>query len=205
MRTPHWTRSAAGFLLLLCVASLAYPVRAAAEALNQQKIHYDYNNGDFDAVDKAILGFLKKNPIHSREDSVFIAKHLAVIYAANPKTREKGRYYMFRLLDLVPTARIVDMFVSEEIDRIFEKVKEERETQRAGTASAAPAPEPAPAAPVAAVASAPASGAASGRSRNFKYWVAGGVGAAAVGLALIYFANQDPVREPDKVYVVKKP
>ena len=54
-----------------------------------------------------------------------IAKHLAGVYSAHPATREKGRYYMHRLLELVPSAKLVDMYVSEEIDRIFDKVREE--------------------------------------------------------------------------------
>jgi len=32
---------------------------------------------------------------------------------------------MFRLLELLPSAKLVDMFVSEEIDRIFDKVRDE--------------------------------------------------------------------------------
>ena len=40
------------------------------------------------------------------------AKHLAVVYTANPQTREKGKYFMRRLPALLPTAKLVDMYVS---------------------------------------------------------------------------------------------
>jgi hypothetical protein len=95
------------------------------EELNQKGIHNLYQNGDFEPVIDVLENFQKRIPEYSFSDSVFIAKHLAVVYTANPETREKGRYYMMRLLELLPSAKLVDMFVSEEIDRIFEKVREE--------------------------------------------------------------------------------
>jgi hypothetical protein len=95
------------------------------ESLDQKRIHDLYNNGDFDPVISLLEGFKNRNTRYSISDSVFIAKHLAVVYSANPATREKGRYYMMRLLELLPSAKLVDMYVSEEVDRIFDKVREE--------------------------------------------------------------------------------
>jgi hypothetical protein len=95
------------------------------ETLDQKKIHALYNNGDFDPVIEVLEGFMKRNKTYSHSDSVFIAKHLAVVYTANPGTRERGKYYMYRLLELMPSAKLVDMFVSDEVDRIFDKVREE--------------------------------------------------------------------------------
>jgi hypothetical protein len=48
-----------------------------------------------------------------------------VVYSANPQTREKGKYYMYRMLEMMPSAELVDMFVSDEVDRIFERVRKE--------------------------------------------------------------------------------
>ena len=134
------------YLLILCLGASVFtgkPLMAAAkkqdvaaaphnrdsnltkESLDQNKIHALYNNGDFEPVISVLEDFMKRNKTYSHSDSLFIAKHLAVVFSANPATREKGKYYMFRLLELMPSAKIVDMFVSEEIDHIFEKVKEE--------------------------------------------------------------------------------
>ncbi len=96
-----------------------------SDTLDQVRIHDLYNNGDFEPVITVLESFTRTHPSFSNSDSVFIAKHLAVVYSANPDTREKGKYYMFRLLELVPSAKLVDMFVSEEVDRIFDKVREE--------------------------------------------------------------------------------
>jgi hypothetical protein len=109
---------------------------AAAKDLNQIAIHYQYGDGDFPSVIKAIDEFTATHKKYARADSIFIAKHLAVVYSANPETREKGKYYMYRLLELVPSAELVDMYVSEEIDRIFSRVREEYRTHHQEQAQA---------------------------------------------------------------------
>lgn len=124
------------FAALPCMADSAGPVDPASaftdgdsslvkESLDQAKIHAVYNNGDFEPVILVLEGFIKRNKTYSHSDSVFIAKHLAVMYSANPATRERGKYYMYRLLELLPSAKLVDMYVSEEVDRIFDRVREE--------------------------------------------------------------------------------
>ena len=100
------------------------------ETLEQGRIHDLYNNGDFEPVISVLQSFISRNKTYSLSDSVFIAKHLAVVYSANPDTREKGKYYMFRLLELLPSAKLVDMYVSDEVDRIFDKVREEYMTRQ---------------------------------------------------------------------------
>jgi hypothetical protein len=190
-------------IALIAIAGIASP---RAEILDQAKIHYDYSNGEFGQVEKDLAAFRARNKTYSREDSIFIAKHLAVVYAANPRTREKGRYYMFRLLELMPGAKIVDMFVSEEIERIFEKVREEFNVKAAAMGKAPYRSLPSgEAAPVPGSAADPAGKASrkKGRSSTAKYWVAGGVGLIAVGAAAYFLIPRDEAGE-DKVYVVDK-
>ncbi|MDQ3003091.1 MAG: hypothetical protein M3Y08_17740 [Fibrobacterota bacterium] len=107
------------------VPAPAQPENGIPESLDQARTHDLYNNGDFDPVVTVIESFVQRNKTYSQSDSIFIAKHLAVVYSANPATREKGKYYMFRLLELLPSAKLVDMYVSDEVDRIFDKVREE--------------------------------------------------------------------------------
>lgn len=102
-------------------------IATAGNPLNQIAIHYQYNDGDFPAVITAIDEFTRAHKSYSRADSVFIAKHLAVVFTANPDTREKGKYYMYQMLDLIPSGDLVDMYVSDEIERIFSYVKKEYE------------------------------------------------------------------------------
>ncbi len=176
-----------------------------AYALDQKKIHQAYTEGDFDRVIASIDSFTQANTTFSQSDSVFIAKHLAVIYTANPRTREKGKNYMFRLLSLLPSAKIVDMFVSDEIDHIFQRVREEYVIRQETLGQAEPtktesnqfaanklkmtAPNESVAKPK------------KGFSQTL-YWVAGGVTLAAIGGTAIYLLQSD--NSADKVYDLPK-
>lgn len=178
-----------GFLLCLpgrATAQGAVAAPSPAPSLPQKEIRNAYSEGDFDGVIVAIDSFTQTHKTYSQNDSVFIAKYLAVIYTANPLTREKGKHYMFRLLNLQPSARIVDMFASDEINRIFESVREEYVVRRETLAQDG----------LAKPASVPAVG-RKGFSRPF-YWVAGGITVAALGAAAFYLLQ--PERAPDKVY-----
>lgn len=93
--------------------------------LDQSRIHSYYTDGEFDKVIKDLESFLKSRRACSHAESVFVAKHLSVVYAAHPGTRELGRYHMFRLLDLSPGADLLDMFVGDEVGGVFEKVGKE--------------------------------------------------------------------------------
>jgi hypothetical protein len=192
-------------LFLAASAFAAQPSSASAgqaSALDQKAIHEAYNEGDFEKVTALIEAFTKANKSYSRADSIFVAKHLAVVYSANPQTREKGKYYMYRLLEMMPSAELVDMFVSDEIDRIFEKVRKEFLARQKGfgvdstqvsipekpaTGSAANADKTAAAGTQAGPSTEyrEASGGQSFWKRN-GMWVAGGVG-VAVAATVAYF------------------
>ncbi len=96
-----------------------------SDSLDLSKAHEFYNNGEFEKAIQTIEAFSQSHPNPSRQDSIFISKHLAVIYLADPETRERGKYYTYQLLGLNPTEELIDMFVSEEIEEIFSKVRKE--------------------------------------------------------------------------------
>ena len=186
------------------------PISTAATILDQKKIHTLYFDGDFDKVIATIDTFTRANKTYSKSDSIFIAKHFSVIYSANPATLEKGKNYMFRLLSLVPSAKIVDMFVSVEIDHIFERVKEEYEIKQSASGEEPPTHlesskyavnkmtmnENAQPKPIAnTVKDKP-------KSSNTIYWVAGGVTVIAIAGTAAYFLQAKPAE--DKVYGLPK-
>lgn len=184
------------FLLLFALAS-AFPLQAASPVagrpampgtLDHKAIHEQYNEGDFESVIAALEKHIQRNRSCSLEDSVFIAKHLAVVYSANPATREKGRYFMHRLLELVPSAKLVDMYVSEEIDRIFEKVREEFLDRQSnfGVVTALPSKSTDQEAP------SPAQPERKGNpGRGMAgFWIASGAAIVLAGTAAVYFIHQ---------------
>lgn len=199
-----------------------------AVALNQKDIHAAYNEGDFDKVTALIDGFNRVNKTYSRADSIFIAKHLAVVYSANPQTREKGRYFMYRLLEMMPSAELVDMFVSDEIDRIFDKVRKEflarqkgfgvdsaqiSMPEKAATGSSATASgKPAASNAASKTASRPSSASTPSSEylaatqeekqpvwRKNGFWIAGGIGLVVAGTAAYFIYTQD---EPEGKTIV---
>ncbi len=210
--------------LILSIALSATAGEKANLPLEQKKIHQAYNDGNFEIVTHDIELFQKTHKTYSESDSIFIAKHLAVVYSANPATREKGKYYMFRLLEMLPSAKLIDMYVSDEIDRIFEKVREEfvthqkdfgvdstrmsmperapvnqnrSETGEATSATAAKPTDKAPEPPASAAASHPQKS-----SGNKTGWIAAGVGVVTVGLVAAYFISSPSSSKTDKVYDV---
>jgi len=176
---------------------------AASPAMDTAKIHSIYLEGDFDQAIRMLESAMKKKK-HSltRSDSVFIFKHLGVMYAATPATREKGRYYMHQLISIEPTAKILDMYASDTIYLIFRNAQEEiaakqknaardpvPDTDTAAAVSQTTAAAPAPSAP------APAPAAKPGQPRT-GYWVAGGAVLAlgAAGILFILLDEPEPRR-----------
>lgn len=165
--------------------------------MDTAKLHATYLDGDFDQAIRVMESALKnkKNPI-THADSVFIFKHLGVMYAATPATREKGRYYMAQLIYIEPTAKILDMYASDMIYLIFRNVQEEFANKNPNVAKPAAVVDTTPA-PVAVTppAPVPVAQAASPR-RNKAYWITGGavVAVGAIGLAYVLLDSPEPKR-----------
>ncbi len=93
--------------------------------LDSSKIHSLYKDADFEEAITKLESLLSSNARFARNDSIFIFKYLGVMYAAQERTREKGRYYMHQLLMVDPEAKIVDMYASNMIYQTFKTVQEE--------------------------------------------------------------------------------
>ena len=124
-------------LLALMVLSLAgaAPTKPAAEAaggrVDSTAIHKLYMDGEFETAISMLELNLKNPSALNHNDSVFIFKHLGVMYAATYETREKGKYYMHQLLMTEPTAKIMDMYASDMIYMIFKNIQDEFISKRA--------------------------------------------------------------------------
>jgi hypothetical protein len=129
------------FAAVLACAASAWA--APRRPLDRARIHGLYHDGEFERVLRELAPYGKGECACLRDDSVFAEKHLAVVLAANPATRELGRYHMFRLLDLAPRADLLDMYVGEEVDAVFDKVRKEHDLRAADAAAKGPAPLPA--------------------------------------------------------------
>lgn len=124
-----------------------------------------------------------------------VYKYLGVMYSADPGSREKGKTYFYKLLQIDPEAKILDMYVSIVVQEIFKNTLDELmgsvmspEGVRRAKAGQARAADPAPAAPAKSERSAELK---SGKSPTW-YWWLGGVGIAAAAAAGYYaYSQQD--------------
>jgi hypothetical protein len=98
--------------------------------VDSARVHKLYLDGDFDEAIPLLENNLKETRQYRHDDSVFIFKHLGVMYAAQYETREKGKYYMHRLLMVEPAANILDMYASDMIYMIFKNIQDEFEQNR---------------------------------------------------------------------------
>ncbi len=109
----------------------AKPVPAAASApvsadtVDQKKIHAEYGDGNFETVTQILEDYRARHDHYRVADSVLVAKYLGVIYASNPNTREKGKYWLYKMLQMDPAQDLVDLYVGEEVQGTFEKVRQE--------------------------------------------------------------------------------
>jgi len=96
---------------------------AAAWAFSKVTVEREYRDADFDAVIRSLEPILEPGQQVNRTDSLFALRTLGVVFASNPKTREKGRYCWFKALEIDAKADLVDLFVGEEIDRLWERTR----------------------------------------------------------------------------------
>ncbi len=110
--------------------STASACASSGDTLDVVRIHAEYGDGNFETVVQLLEEFRQKHPQCRAVDSFWVAKYLGVVYAANPATREKGKYWLYKMLEKQPTASLVDLFVGEEVNGNFEKVRTEFITRR---------------------------------------------------------------------------
>ncbi len=198
--------SALTMLVLLGFFSPVLCQSPVSGALPHEKLRLQYNEGNFEEVIRIIQDFQKANSSYSRQDSIVIAKHLSVVYTANPATRELGQKYMHDLLRMMPSAELVDMYVSDEIYRIFDRVRKEFSLRQAADDEISGAPEPKPVSTTQAASEKPSGSidntpGTSEKNSNAKYyWIAGSAALVTAGVTA-YLLSTEPEPE-DKIHVV---
>jgi hypothetical protein len=164
--------------------------------LDTIKVRKLYMDGDFDEAIALLEKSMAENKEYSHSDSIFFCKHLGVMYAAKYETREKGKYYMYMLLKVEPTARILDMYASDMIYMIFKNIQDEFDATRIRLGRAErnlkgmqgdsmPAPKSSEPLATKEKASKPA-------KSHTLLWVGTGTVVAAAGVAAYFLMSEDP-------------
>jgi hypothetical protein len=183
------------------------PAPARPEApprVDSAKVHTLYMEGEFDSAIAILEGNLKETRQYGHHDSVFIFKHLGVMYAAQFDTREKGKHYFHRLLSIEPTARIMDMYASDMIYMIYTNIQEEFAQSRMyrGIRRQSPLADSLP--DTVAVRDGAGKGRPGGsrKSRGAGPWIWGGAAAVTVaaGIGAYFLLNEGDPRLVEKDY-----
>lgn len=104
---------------------LSWVSAQSADTLNPTALMQAYSEGEFESLTRQLEDFRAQHAVCRKSDSALVAKFLGVIYVANPASREKGKYWFYKLLQIDPRAELVDLFVSEEIQGVFDRVRQE--------------------------------------------------------------------------------
>jgi hypothetical protein len=132
-------------LIAYCVLGSALPFAAAVSApaaratgegprpeaaVDTFEVRRLYSDGEFDeAVARLEKGIAARKPA-SKAESVFVYKHLGVMYLAQYQTREKGKWHLRQMLETDSSAQITDMYASDMVYMIFKNILDEFEAKR---------------------------------------------------------------------------
>lgn len=159
--------------------------------LDKEAISHAYFEGEFHRVLPPLETYRQSFPATAtREDSIFVFKYLSVIYAADSSTRGKAESYMVQLIKLMPTIELLDLYISDNIQAIFNNVRQnfikQQQYVRQHDQYGRPIPD---------------SGKASPRRSRGKWigWAMGGVGTAAAAAGVYYVLSDDPKPKVDRV------
>ncbi len=110
--------------LLLCSVVFAEKGLRPDGSLDMSSLRVTFREGELDLVKNILESFLKnEGQTATKDEKIFAYKYLGVIYAANPAERAKAESYFSLLLPLAPNIELVDMYVSDDIQAVFDKVK----------------------------------------------------------------------------------
>ncbi|MBF0431214.1 MAG: hypothetical protein HQK83_08055 [Fibrobacteria bacterium] len=198
------------FLIVFINSAWSIPGLNPDFTLNKEEIKAQYFEGEFETVKSALEMFRKNMDGASREDSIFLYKYLAVIYAADDNTKDKSESYMYQLLKLAPSAELLDMYISDTIQAIFNKVRSEYVArERYLNRDKSPAPAPASSVQTKKSVTPPPTSTANKKSKSSSslksskkwiWWTAGGVvlAGAVTGFLLLSKTQTAEVGEPEK-------
>lgn len=160
------------------------------DTLDTASVRALYMDGEFEPALKKLEYARRMGWLKTHGDSVFTFKHLGVMYTAKYETQETGKRFMYQLLSIEPSVRILDMYASDMIYMIFKNVQAEYEMRmaRPGTDTLKPVSGN--------------MGPSTGRPQTsvrhtWPYWIAGAILVVGTGSAA-YFLLENETNKPTR-------
>jgi len=113
------------FILIALLFACAESSGSTSAPLDVEKVKGLYMEGDFDPAIQFLEDFQKTHRRFTREESLVVYKYLGVMYCADKSTREKGKSYFYKLLEVDHQAKILDLYVSIVVQEIFKSALDE--------------------------------------------------------------------------------
>ncbi len=94
------------------------------DKLDTEAVSAAYMDAEFESIKKGLENFLKRSGAAiAPEEKAIAFKYLGVIYGADERTVAKSETYFHLMLELAPNIQIIDMYPSDRVKAIFERVK----------------------------------------------------------------------------------
>ena len=107
---------------------------SSAQGIPQEQIDAFLQEGEVDKAESALKEFLDKPDVLSYQDSVYLLKHLGVLYASNPKKQAEAERLFYRLLELDPFSSLHDTYAGSAILGRFQKIRRDVQRKKGGKA-----------------------------------------------------------------------
>ncbi|HLP43051.1 MAG TPA: hypothetical protein VK465_16205 [Fibrobacteria bacterium] len=160
-------------------------------SLDKEAISAAYFEGEFNNVLPPLETYRQNFPeTATKEDSIFVYKYLSVIYAADTATKARAISCMVQLLKLTPAISLIDLYISDQIQSLFNSVKkdflEQQKYVRNFDANGYPISRDGE----------------KPKSRKWVWWTLGGLGTAAAVTGAIVLLSDNEEEEPSRMKVV---
>ncbi len=118
--------------LALCLIFLGLPALGATSKIPERNkrprldtaaIRKNYLEGELSKVSDSLEAWRQNPVLGSHADSVFVYRHLGIVYASNEANHNRAESYFNLLLRLEPELDVLDPFVSNTVEEFWEKVK----------------------------------------------------------------------------------
>jgi hypothetical protein len=123
-------------LVIGLVPTYAKPGYLPNGHLDMAQLATRYKDGDFEQLQDVLEAYVKQTKradTNSKNDEewVFAYKYLGVTYASDSASTSKAETYFHKLFSLAPNTEILDLYVSNRIQLVFDRVKREYQQRQA--------------------------------------------------------------------------
>ncbi len=122
----------------MCLFGVSFPygelsLVAPDGRLDGAAVNLMFHEGELEPLADRLEAYLKVTPESNEEDRLIAYKFLGIIHSSRPESRLKGESYFYQMLKIAPNIELVQPYVSDRIQEVFQNVKKEYHKREALT------------------------------------------------------------------------